>query len=189
MQTEVVFAGFGGQGVLFAGQILAFAGMDVGKEVTWMPSYGPEMRGGTANCTVIVADEEIGSPTVRNPKAAVVMNLPSFDKYEPLVAPGGVLIVNASLVNRDVRRKDIDSLMIPANEIAEIIGNKRLTNMVMLGALLQRMPILPIAAIEQALENHLPERHRRLLPSNINALRQGAAFARGELVLEDLKLG
>jgi 2-oxoglutarate ferredoxin oxidoreductase subunit gamma len=186
MQTEIIFAGFGGQGVLFAGQILAFAGMDSGKEVTWMPSYGPEMRGGTANCTVIVADEEIGSPAVRNPKAVVALNLPSFDKYEPTVTPGGILIVNASLVNRDFRRHDLDALMIPANEIAETIGNKRLTNMVLLGALLQKLPVLPLEAIEEALENHLPERHRRLLPSNKNALRQGAAFARGELVLDSL---
>ena len=101
MQTEVIFAGFGGQGVLFAGQVLAFAAMDAGHDVTWMPSYGPEMRGGTANCTVVIADEEIGSPTVKHPKAAVVMNLPSLDKFEPLVSPGGVLIVNSSLVNRD----------------------------------------------------------------------------------------
>src|SRR5512145_279641 len=100
MQTEIIFAGFGGQGALFAGQVLAYAAMDTGKEVTWIPSYGPEMRGGTANCTVIIADEEIGSPLVKNPKAAVVLNLPSFDKYEPLVQTEGVMIANASLVNR-----------------------------------------------------------------------------------------
>ena len=104
MQTEIVIAGFGGQGTLFAGQVLAYAGMDSGKTVTWIPSYGPEMRGGTANCTVIIADEEIGSPLVRNPKAAIVLNLPSLDKYEPLVAPGGVLIANASLINRGPAR-------------------------------------------------------------------------------------
>lgn len=187
MQVEVIIAGFGGQGVLFAGQILAFAGMDRGKEVTWMPSYGPEMRGGTANCTVIIADEEIGSPTVRNPKAAIVMNLPSLEKYEPMVAPGGVLIINSSLVNRSAERTDIESLLIPAQEIAETIGNRRLMNIVMLGALLQKLPILTLEDIEQALDHHLPERHRRTLPSNIQALRQGAAFARGELVIEGLK--
>jgi 2-oxoglutarate ferredoxin oxidoreductase subunit gamma len=181
MQTEIIFAGFGGQGVLFAGQMLAYAGMDSGKDVTWMPSYGPEMRGGTANCTVIIADEEIGSPLVRNPKAAIVMNLPSLDKYEPTVAAGGVLVINASLVNRNVQRTDLDVVMIPANEIAESIGNSRLTNMVMLGAMLEKIPVLPLSAIEEALKNHLPERHRRLLPSNIEALHQGAAFARGEL--------
>ena len=186
MQAEIIFAGFGGQGALFSGQILAFAGMDNGKEVTWMPSYGPEMRGGTANCTVIVADEVIGSPLVRNPKAAVIMNLPSFDKYESQVAPGGVIVVNASLVNRGFVRTDINGVLIPAQEIAETIGNRRLTNIVMLGALLQKLPILPIEAIEQALDTHLPERHRRLLPSNIQALRQGAAFARGELVVDGI---
>jgi len=186
MQAEVIIAGFGGQGVLFAGQILAFAGMDHGKEVTWMPSYGPEMRGGTANCTVVIADEEIGSPTVRNPKAVLVMNLPSLEKYEPMVSSGGVLIINSSLVNRGAERKDIEALLIPAQEIAESIGNKRLTNIVMLGALLQKLPILTLENIEQALDRHLPERHRRLLPSNIKALRQGAAFARGELTVEGL---
>src|SRR5512136_1725170 len=177
MQTEIVFAGFGGQGVLFAGQILAFAGMDQGKEVTWMPSYGPEMRGGTANCTVIIADEEIGSPTVRNPKAAMVFNLPSFDKYEPLVVRGGVLIANASLINRGFQRTDLQSVLIPANEMAEALGDKRLTNMVMLGAMIGKLPVLPVDAIEKALENHLPERHRRLLPVNFKALQQGAEFA------------
>ena len=187
MQTEVIFAGFGGQGVLFAGQILAFAGMDANKVVTWMPSYGPEMRGGTANCTVIIADEEIGSPLVKNPSAAVIMNLPSLDKYEATVVSGGVLIVNASLVDRQVRRKNLDWLMVPAVEIAETIGNKRLMNMVLLGALLQKLPVLPIRAIEKTLEIHLPERHQHLLLSNKNALVQGAAFARGELEVADLE--
>jgi 2-oxoglutarate ferredoxin oxidoreductase subunit gamma len=180
MQTEIVFAGFGGQGVLFAGQVLTYAALDSGKEVTWIPSYGPEMRGGTANCTVIVADEEIGSPLVRNPRGAVVMNLPSLDKYEPMVMIGGVLVANASLINRSLARADLNSVLIPANEIAEAIGYKRLTNIVMLGALLQKLPVLPLQAIEEALQNHLPERHRNLLPSNLEALRQGAAFARGE---------
>lgn len=183
MQSEVIFAGFGGQGVLFSGQILAFAGMDSGKEVAWMPSYGPEMRGGTANCTVVIADEEIGSPYVRNPQAAVIMNLPSLDKYESQIASGGALIVNASMVNREVQRTDLDVVMIPAQEIAESIGNRRLMNIVMLGALLQIKAILPLEAIEQALETHLPERHRRMLPANLQALKAGAAFARGEFTL------
>ena len=180
MQTEVIFAGFGGQGVLFAGQLLAYAALDAGKEVTWIPSYGPEMRGGTANCTVVVADEEIGSPLVRNPQAAIVMNLPSLDKYEPMVASGGVLIANSSLTNREAQRDDLDCVFIPANEIAEEIGNKRLINVIMLGALLAKLPVLSFEAIEQALENHLPERHKRLLPMNLEALRRGAAYARGE---------
>ncbi len=177
MQTEIILAGFGGQGILFAGQVLAYAAMDSGMEVTWIPSYGPEMRGGTANCTVIIADEDIGSPTVRNPKAALVFNLPSFDKYEPLVVTGGVLIANASLINRDFTRHDLETVMIPANEIAESLGDRRLTNMIMLGAMIQKLPVLPMEALQQALEDHLPERHRRLLPVNFQALQQGAEFA------------
>lgn len=184
MQTEVIFAGFGGQGVLFAGQVLAFAAMDAGHDVTWMPSYGPEMRGGTANCTVVIADEEIGSPTIKHPKAAVVMNLPSLDKFEPLVVPGGILIVNSSLVNRNPTRADITWVMVPAQEIAEMIGPRRLLNMVMLGALLDKLPILSLDDIKASLTAHLPERHKKLLPNNIAALDQGAAFARGELKVE-----
>lgn len=177
MQTEIVIAGFGGQGVLFAGQILAYAAMDAGKVVTWIPSYGPEMRGGTANCTVIVSDEEIGSPLVRNPTAAVVMNLPSLEKYEPLIVPRGVLVANASLVNRGPLREDIGSVFVPTNEIAEALGDKRLVNMVALGSLLVKLPILTLESIEKALTDHLPERHKKLLPVNFKALRKGAEFA------------
>lgn len=184
MQTEVIFAGFGGQGVLFAGQILAFAAMDAGHDVTWMPSYGPESRGGTANCTVVIADEEIGSPTVKHPKAAVVMNLPSLDKFESLVSPGGILIVNSSLVNRDPIRRDISWVMIPAQEIAETIGPRRLLNMVMLGALLEKLPILTLSEIKTAMDIHMPERHKKLFKSNVEALDKGVAYARGELVIE-----
>ena len=101
MQKEIIIAGFGGQGVLFGGQVVAYAAMDAGKEVTWIPSYGPEMRGGTANCTVVIADEEIGSPLVKNPPLAIALNLPSFDKYEETLAPGGTLIVNQSMVDRE----------------------------------------------------------------------------------------
>src|SRR5512137_795569 len=100
MQTEIILSGFGGQGIMFAGQIISYAAMDAGMSVTWIPSYGPEMRGGTANCTVVIADEEIGSPVVKNPDVALAMNLPSFDKYEPVVKPGGVLVVNESMVDR-----------------------------------------------------------------------------------------
>lgn len=181
MQTEIIIAGFGGQGVLFGGQLMAYAALDAGMEVSWIPSYGPEMRGGTANCTVIIADEEIGSPTVRNPKAAVVFNLPSFDKYEPLVTPGGVLIANQSLINRDFQRNDLIAIMIPANEIAESIGNKRLTNMVMLGALLEALPVLSIDSVQKTLDTHLPQRHKHLLPLNVKALQQGAELARKQL--------
>lgn len=178
MQTEIVIAGFGGQGVLFAGQILTYAAMDIGKEVTWIPSYGPEMRGGTANCTVVIADEEIGSPLVRNPLGVIAMNLPSLDKYEPLVAEGGVLIINASLVNREATRTDIQSVSIPANEIAEELGDRRLTNVVLVGALLALLPVLELEAVERSLGEHLPERHKKLLPLNYKALRAGEEYVR-----------
>lgn len=181
MQTEIIFSGFGGQGILFAGQLLTYAAMDAGKEVTWIPSYGPEMRGGTANCTVIIADDEIGSPNVRNPRAALVFNLPSLDKYEHLIVPEGVLIANASLINRDFKRTDLVSLMIPANEIAESLGEKRLLNMVMLGAMLEKLPVLSVEMIEQALEDHMPERHKHLLEKNKAALRKGLQFAHEEV--------
>ncbi len=178
MQTEILLAGFGGQGVLFAGQLLAYAAMDIGKEITWIPSYGPEMRGGTANCTVIISDEEIGSPNVHRPKAALLFNLPSLNKYESLVVPDGVLIANGSMINRDFMRTDLISVMLPANEIAESIGDKRLTNMVMVGALIESTPILTVEGLEAALAEHLPSRHRKLLPLNSQALRAGADFAR-----------
>ena len=176
MQYEFIFSGFGGQGTLFAGQILAYSAMDAGKQVTWIPSYGPEMRGGTANCTVVVSDEEIGSPLVKNPTAVIAMNLPSLDKYEPMIAPGGVLVVNSSMVDRAPRRTDIKTVMVPGNELAEQIAEKRLTNMVLLGALLANLPVLPIEAIEAGLKAHLPARHQRFLPANFAALRKGAEY-------------
>jgi 2-oxoglutarate ferredoxin oxidoreductase subunit gamma len=181
MQTEIILSGFGGQGIMFAGQLLAYAVMDSGLEVTWMPSYGPEMRGGTANCTVIIAEEEIGSPTVLNPKAALVFNIPSMIKYEPLVISGGVLIVNSSLIDRETTRNGIKSLRIPANEIAESISSTRLANMVMLGALIAKLPVIPIEGIEKALDDHIPDRHRHLLDSNFQALREGSIFEESKL--------
>ena len=176
MQTDIIIAGFGGQGVLFAGQLLAYAAMDEGREVTWIPSYGPEMRGGTANCTVIIGDEEIGSPLVRNPQAVVAMNLPSLDKYEPVITPGGVLVINTSIINREVTRPDIRVALIPGNEIAESLGDRRMTNMVLIGGLLANLPVLSLEAVERALKDHLPARHQRLLPLNYQALRRGAEF-------------
>jgi len=174
MQTEIIIAGFGGQGVLFGGQLLAYAGMDEGKHVTWIPAYGPEMRGGTANCTTIVSDEEIGSPYVHFPAAVIAMNRPSLDKYEDQVAPGGLLVVNSSLLDRPVKRKDIRVVSVDAGSIAEKLGDLRMTNMVLLGAFLANIPILPMSSIENALRVHLPERHQRLLPKNFEALKEGA---------------
>ncbi len=176
MQTEIILAGFGGQGVLFAGQLIAYAAMDSGMHVTWIPSYGPEMRGGTANCTVIVSDTEIGSPNVRHPRALIAFNPPSLEKYQHQVVSGGLLVVNASLIQKKPDREDLTTLMVPANQIAEEIGNPRMTNMVLVGAMLSQLPVLPLSALEKALENHLPERHRRFMQMNIKALYQGAEF-------------
>jgi 2-oxoglutarate ferredoxin oxidoreductase subunit gamma len=182
MQTEVFLAGFGGQGVMFAGQVLSYAAMDAGKEVTWIPSYGPEMRGGTANCTVVIADEEIGSPMVQNPPAVIAMNLPSLDKYEPTVKPGGVLVVNASMVDRDVNRSDITWVSLPCNEIAEQAGDRRMANIVATGALLALVPVLTLEEVESALRAHMPGRHKHLLPKNVEALKRGAEYAQEHAV-------
>ena len=180
MQEEFLFAGFGGQGVMFIGQLLAYAAMDEGLEVTWIPSYGPEMRGGTAHCVVIISDDEIGSPVVRNPRAALVLNLPSLDKYEPLVKPGGVLVVNESLVDRKPTRTDIEVVMVRANEEAEAIGDRRLANLVMVGALLQRLPVITLEALGKSLDRHIPAHRRNLLEANLRALQRGAELAAGQ---------
>ncbi len=144
---------------------------------TWIPSYGPEMRGGTAHCIVIISDDEIGSPVVRTPRAAVVMNLPSLDKYEPLVRPGGVLVINESLVDRASTRTDLQLIPVRANEEAEELGDKRLANVVMLGALLQRLPVLSLQAVGESLDRHIPAHRRNLLQANLKALQRGAELA------------
>lgn len=176
MQSEIIISGFGGQGTLYAGQLLAYAAMDEGKHVTWIPSYGPEMRGGTANCTVVISDDEIGSPTVLNPAAVLAMNLPSLDKYEPLVKPGGWLIVNESMVNRVPTRADIQSVVLPANAIAQEIGNERAANMVMLGALMANAHFLQDGALERALQAHTAERLKKFIVMNMQALARGAEY-------------
>jgi len=175
MQTEIIVSGFGGQGVLFTGQLLSYTAMDLNLDVTWFPSYGPEMRGGTANCTVIIADEEIGAPVVKNPTIAIVMNIPSLEKYESTVKPDGFLVVDTSMVDRRVTRQDIQTLELPATEIAESLGNKKMTNMVLLGALLKKFPVVPLDALKKSLESHMPARHQKLLQLNLKALDAGAS--------------
>ncbi len=172
MQKEIIISGFGGQGAMFAGQLLAYAGMDEKFHVTWIPSYGPEMRGGTAHCTVILSDEEIGSPLVRNPYAAIVMNQPSLDKYEPLVSPGGVLVVNTSLTTRSADRTNISVINVPANALAEELGSVMMVNVVLVGALVSFTRILPLKAVEEALAGHmLKGRRTDLIRANRAALR------------------
>jgi 2-oxoglutarate ferredoxin oxidoreductase subunit gamma len=183
--ADLVIAGFGGQGVLFAGQLLAHAALDAGLQTTWIPSYGPEMRGGTANCTVVVADGPIGSPVVGRPQAVIVLNLPSLDRYESLVAPGGLLVVNTSLVDRAVTRTDLDVVAIPGDDVAAELGHPKLTNVVLLGALIARhpglraLPALDLDRVAATLAHVLPERHQRLLGANRAALVQGAQLAQG----------
>ncbi|UCC89976.1 MAG: 2-oxoacid:acceptor oxidoreductase family protein [Anaerolineales bacterium] len=174
MQEEMIFSGFGGQGALFAGMVLAYAGMDSGKNLTWIPSYGPEMRGGTAHVTVIIGDEEIGSPITRYPSAAMALNSPSLEKYEPLVKEGGVLVYNSSLISRVHQRSDIRYIPVPANEVATNLGNVKMANMVALGALVAVTKVLPLEAVAQALRDHLPESKRDLVEPNLEALRRGA---------------
>ncbi|MBN1426825.1 MAG: 2-oxoacid:acceptor oxidoreductase family protein [Anaerolineae bacterium] len=177
MQQECLFSGFGGQGVMFAGQLLAYAAMSEGFHVTWIPSYGPEMRGGTAHCFVVISDQPIGSPMVKHPQAAVVFNQPSYEKYEPLVATGGLLAFDSSVISASGLRADITDLAVPAARVAEELGNIRLANVVMLGAMLTARPIMSLKSIESMLDEHIPPHRRDLLGANIDALRKGAALA------------
>lgn len=178
MQYEVTFAGFGGQGILAAGQILAKAAMDVGKGVVWLPSYGPEMRGGTAYCTVVVSDRDIGSPIINTPTCAVVMNRPSFEKFSPCVKPKGLLIVNSSLIDVKSDRKDIDQVLIPANDIAIKAGSGRAANMAVLGAFVARSKVIDPCAVREAIEKRFGEK-KEVLKINLEAFDQGVALAKG----------
>lgn len=151
---EIIFAGFGGQGILSMGKFLAYAGMDEGLNVSWLPSYGPEMRGGTANCCVIVTDENIGSPIVTRATALVVMNRPSLDKFENAVVPGGLIIKDSSLVDRDIERDDVTVISIPATEMADEIGDRKIANMVLLGALIKKTGVMPLESLLKSLGEH-----------------------------------
>lgn len=176
MQNETIIAGFGGQGVLFTGKVMAYAAMEEDLKVTWFPSYGPEMRGGTANCTVVISDEEIGSPQVLRPRAIIVMNQPSFDKYEDQVAPGGYLVINTSMVNRKAKRSDIHVLEIPGTELAEELGDKRYANSIMLGALIAKAGFLEMKDVVKGLEKSLSGKKSNLLDINKQALQKGAGY-------------
>jgi len=176
MQNETIIAGFGGQGVLFTGKVMSYAALESDLEVTWFPSYGPEMRGGTANCTVVISDEEIGSPQVSRPRAAIVMNQPSLDKYESLVKPGGYLAVNTSLVNRAVERNDITIIEIPASELAEELGSIRYANIIILGSLCAKADFLDQKSLEKGLKKGLTGKKSALLETNLDALRSGFEY-------------
>lgn len=184
MNIEIIMAGFGGQGVMSMGQVVCYAALEEGKEVLWLPSYGPEMRGGTANCTVIVSDEPVGSPIVTKPDAVIIMNKPSLDKFEPMVKPGGLVLINSSLCDKDAARKDVRVFKIPATDLASELGNIRIANMVALGAFLALEPIVKIDSIVEALQEHLPEHQKKHVPLNHKALELGAAKAREEAALQ-----
>lgn len=179
MLEEIIVSGFGGQGALFAGQLLTYTGMDEGWHVTWIPSYGPEMRGGTAHCIVILSDVEIGSPVIREPSICLVMNPPSMDKYEPLVKPGGLLVANTTLIRTRSERTDIDVVYIPANELAAELGNEKMANVVLLGAMLGKREILPIESVKRTMDLHIPQRRKQIIEPNKRALDRGVQFVRG----------
>ncbi len=174
MYQDVMIAGFGGQGVLLAGKLLAYAGMLEGKHVTWFPSYGAEIRGGTANCTVIIANEEIGSPVVQNPSAMMIFNDASFKKFESRIKPGGRLFLNTSLVHEAPTRSDIGRIEVEANDIADELGDIRISNMVMLGAFLEQTGVVLFDSVIAALKQALPARRHSLIPLNVSALTRGA---------------
>lgn len=176
MQEQIIISGFGGQGTLFAGQLLAYAGMDQGSFVTWMPSYGPEMRGGTAHCIVIISDAPVGSPLIHRPSMAIVLNQPSFDKYEPLIKPGGLLVVNSSLITACSERADMTCALVPGNDLAINLGDVRMANVVLLGAMLALRPVVSLEAIKQTLDNHIPPRRQKIIEPNKQALMAGAEY-------------
>ena len=179
MLDEIVFAGFGGQGVLLMGRLIVYAGMLEGKHVAWMPSYGPEMRGGTANCTVIISSDEIASPVVPNPMTLVAMNKPSLDKFESEVEKDGTIIINESLISQSVKRDDVQVLKVPANDIANELGNLRVANMVVLGAYVAKKKSVKMETIFQALDKMLGKKSEKIMKLNKEALKRGEKIVRG----------
>jgi 2-oxoglutarate ferredoxin oxidoreductase subunit gamma len=173
MTAKVIMAGFGGQGVVLMGTLLSYSAMIEGKHTTFFPSYGAEMRGGTANCSVVVSDDEISSPVVTEPDCVVAMNIASLDKFERRVKPGGMVFINSSLVKRGVERDDVEEIRIPANEIAEDLGSSRAANMVMLGGVLKKTGAVKVESTIKSLSSVLSERAMALLEVNKKALRKG----------------
>ena len=174
MKKEIIISGFGGQGVLSMGKILAYSGLMEDKEVTWMPAYGPEQRGGTANVTVIVSDERISSPILSKYDIAVVLNQPSLEKFEPKIKPGGILIYDGFGIINPPTRKDITIYEINAMDKAAEMKNGKVFNMIVLGGLLKVAPVVSDKGVEKALKKTLPERHHALIPLNMEALKEGA---------------
>lgn len=177
MTHSFLIAGFGGQGLLFAGKFLAIKGMNEGKEISWLPSYGPEMRGGTASCSVIVSDDPVGSPIVDHPDVLMVMNLPSLDKYEKAVAPGGMIFLDSSLIGRKVERTDVKVFYIPATKMAGEQGVSTLANMILTGKILKELDEFDEESIKSALNKVVSAKHPEMFDFNMKALALGRDYA------------
>lgn len=172
---QFLFSGFGGQGILFAGKFLAYKGLIEGKQVSWLPSYGPEMRGGTASCSVIVSDGAVGSPIVSKPDVLVAMNLPSLDRFESSVVPGGMIFADSTLIGRKVTRNDVKEFYVPATQLASDNGYPTLANMILLGKILAELGEFDAVNVEAALTKVIPAKHADMKEVNLNALQLGAA--------------
>ncbi len=181
MEERIIIAGFGGQGVMAMGQLLTYAGMIEDKKVSWLPSYGPEMRGGTANCSVIISSEDVGSPVVIDSNTAIAMNKPSLDKFEDSVVKGGKLFINSSLIDEKSKRDDIEVYYIPANDIANELGNIRVANMVMLGAYLEASKVVETDSVLKAFTKVFGEDKKHLLPINEEAIKKGTLAVKEQL--------
>ena len=179
MEKRMIIAGFGGQGVLLIGQLIAYAGMLADKEVSWMPSYGPEMRGGSANCAVVVSDEPVASPKVEEADLVIAMNRPSMELFEKALVPGGVLIYNSSLIDVKPTRQDIQVVAVPCNDIANDLGSLRSTNMVMLGAYAGVTGEYSVDTLMGALRHKLGPSKEKFMPANQKAIEAGIAAVRG----------
>ena len=176
MNMQILIAGFGGQGVLFAGKFLATKGLIEGKNVSWLPSYGPEMRGGTANCSVIISDDPVGSPIVSEPNCLVAMNLPSLRRYENSVVPGGMILVDSTLIDEKVERNDVSVFYVPATKMAKDEGFSTLANMILCGKLIKESADLKFENTDEALKKVIPPRKANLLDINLKALKVGYEF-------------
>ena len=176
MTNQILLAGFGGQGILFSGKFLAYDGLLEEREVSWLPSYGPEMRGGTCNCSVILSDTKIGSPIVANPDILIAMNLPSLDRFESAAVPGAKIFVDSSLIDRKVARSDVEAYYIPATRIASDEGLSGLANMIMIGLMIKKTGIMPYENVERAMKKLVPAKKANLIELNIKAVELGYNF-------------
>ena len=176
MTNKLIIAGFGGQGVLFAGKFLAYKGLLENRQVSWLPSYGPEMRGGTANCSVILSDDPIGSPIISKPDVLIAMNLPSLDKYEDEVVSGGMIIVDSTLIERKVKRSDVKAFYVPATKMAQEINAPTLANMILVGKFIKETGAVGYENLEDTLKKIISARHQDLYSINLNAINKGYNF-------------